>query len=215
VQKHFEGYGTFYGSVRSYNKDAGLWLVAYEDGDTEEYDEQELRPILYNAKPNASGGVPIVQQNWTVDDPRIRLPGWTWKYQAHDYVDSSVLLFDTEEDTFSAASQQITEKVSKKRKLPGQPECHKTPYMCFSEVCTPLLIRDTAGVDVPPIWLNLELGDRWSKMGEAERLPYIEQAAGDLARHEREMAAWDEKRNRTSPRSTPRSARKRKGRKQL
>jgi len=51
VFKVFPERGSFYGSVTSFDTEEGLWLVTYEDEETEQYDDQELRAILVPPPP--------------------------------------------------------------------------------------------------------------------------------------------------------------------
>ena len=46
VKKVFEGYGTFKGTVKSYNKTRRVYMVEYEDGDSEEMSFNLLKEIL-------------------------------------------------------------------------------------------------------------------------------------------------------------------------
>ena len=46
VKKIFEGYGTFKGKVESYNKRRRVYMVKYEDGDSEEMSIKHLKSIL-------------------------------------------------------------------------------------------------------------------------------------------------------------------------
>ena len=46
VKKVFEGYGTFKGTVKDYNKARRVYMVEYEDGDSEEMSVQLLKKIL-------------------------------------------------------------------------------------------------------------------------------------------------------------------------
>ena len=43
--------GGVYGTVSSFHEEKGLWLVTYEDGKTEEYDDKALNTILVPPPP--------------------------------------------------------------------------------------------------------------------------------------------------------------------
>ena len=45
-QKHFEGHGTFVGTVVSYSKEKKYFSVKYTDGDTEELTTDDLRALM-------------------------------------------------------------------------------------------------------------------------------------------------------------------------
>ncbi|KAL3924447.1 MAG: hypothetical protein SGILL_001044 [Bacillariaceae sp.] len=59
VRKHFDGHGDFDGEVKGFDKDKGLYNIEYTDGDTEQFDEREmkryvLKIISFAAKPAAA-----------------------------------------------------------------------------------------------------------------------------------------------------------------
>ncbi|CAA3031739.1 DDT domain-containing PTM [Olea europaea subsp. europaea] len=50
VKKEFEGHGTFFGSVESYDASTGFFKIVYEDGDSEELDLNEISSLLVSPK---------------------------------------------------------------------------------------------------------------------------------------------------------------------
>jgi hypothetical protein len=60
VSKEFPGLGFFSGTVTAFDASEQLWMVTYTDGDTEEFKEAELLPLL----------VPVVPQSTPLEKKR-------------------------------------------------------------------------------------------------------------------------------------------------
>ncbi|KAI5068009.1 hypothetical protein GOP47_0017029 [Adiantum capillus-veneris] len=73
VEKNFEGFGKYTGSVVAYNAARGFYKVVYDDGDREELERHELEPILVHAEdvalPSGKRGRTSKKEEAQVEEP--------------------------------------------------------------------------------------------------------------------------------------------------
>jgi len=87
-------------------------------------------------------------------------------------------------------SQFITKKGAKPAKDPNAPKRATTGYFFFMGDNREKIIKDH-NLDASKVAdVAKKAGEVWGKMTEAEKKPYMDKAAADKTRYEREMAAY-------------------------
>ena len=87
-------------------------------------------------------------------------------------------------------SELPNSKSRKKSEKPNQPKKAKTSYMCFMQENakkTMEELKTTKCSDAAKL-----LGERWQKMSDQEKKPYVEMVKADVARYEKQMKEFKE-----------------------
>ena len=85
-------------------------------------------------------------------------------------------------------TKQKTKKSKKSKKAPGQPKRNMSAYLFFAQEMRPVLQSNSEPMKF--LEIGKKLGEMWQKLPESQRQLYVDRAAADKERYEREKAEW-------------------------
>ena len=83
---------------------------------------------------------------------------------------------------------KLSKKKAKKSKDPNKPKRGKNPFMLYSSAKRAEV--KAANPDAKPTEIAKLLGATWTDLDDADKTEYVEAAAKDKERYEKEMAVW-------------------------